>query len=134
MGKALLLVALVTLVACSDDAVAPPPGSAVFVIDVEGELFRVRIDDTATVTEARGLIVSGQARNINGDMARGTGGFNAGYSWHLRPHTVDFVDLTIELCDGMPSYVEEHVDYYVDTVKRYCPWGARVVSEVNTSQ
>ena len=132
--SALALITGVAMAACSDDATAPPPGSAVFIIDVEGEQFRVRIDDTATVTAARGLIASGQAKNISGDIARGTGGFNAAYSWHLRPHSIEFVDLTIELCDGMPSYVEEHVDYYVDTVKRYCPWGARVISEVSTAQ
>jgi hypothetical protein len=41
------------------------------VIDVEGEQFRVRIDDSSTVTQARGLITSGAAANINGDIARG---------------------------------------------------------------
>jgi hypothetical protein len=36
-------------------------------------------------------------------------------------------DVTTEVCDGRPSYVEEHIDEYVTTVKRYCPWGARLV-------
>ena len=77
------------------------------------------------------VIGSGQAINVNGEIERGHGGFNTGYSWHLDPATVEFVDLTIEVCDGMPSFVEENVDYFVDTVKQYCPWGAKVVSEVN---
>jgi hypothetical protein len=127
------MLAAVTLVACDDEA-AGPVESATFVIAVENEQFRVRIEDPAAVAEARSLITSGMAKNISGEILRGANGINSGYSWHLKPSSVEFADMTIELCDGMPSYVEENVDYYVDTVKRYCPWGARVMSEVGTPQ
>jgi hypothetical protein len=36
------------------------------------------------------------------------------------------VEVAIELCDGRPSYVEENVGEYVETINRYCPWGAKV--------
>jgi hypothetical protein len=36
-------------------------------------------------------------------------------------------EAAIELCDGLPSYVEENVDEFVDGVGRYCPWAARLV-------
>ena len=130
---AVAMLAAVTLAACEDEA-SGPSDAATFVIAVENEQFRVRIEDQAAIAEARSLISSGQTKNISGDIRRGNGGINTGYSWHLRPASVEFADMTIELCDGMPSYVEENVDYYVDTVKRYCPWGARVVSEVGTQQ
>lgn len=128
------MLAAVTLAACAEDDGTGPPGAATFVIAVENEQFRVRIDDPAAVAEARALMASGLSKNISGDILRGNGGVNSGYSWHLKPATVAFADVTVELCDGMPSYVEENVDYYVDTVKRYCPWGARVVSEVGTQR
>ena len=130
---AIAIIAAGSLAAC-DDAASSPNNAATFVVQVEDEQFRVRIEDAATIAQARALIANGQQKNVNGEIARGSGGFNTGYSWHLRPGTVAFADVTIELCDGMPSYVEENVDYYVDTVKQYCPWGARIVSEVGTQQ
>jgi hypothetical protein len=131
---AVAMLAAVALAACDEDDATGPDDAATFVIAVENEQFRVRIEDQAAIAEARSLITSGLSKNISGDILRGNGGINSGYSWHLKPASVEFADLTIELCDGMPSYVEENVDYYVDTVKRYCPWGAKVVSEVGTQQ
>ena len=128
------MLAAVSLAACGDDDASGPADAATFVIAVENEQFRVRIDDPAAIAEARMLIANGHAKNISGEILRGAAGINTGYSWHLKPSSVEFADVTIELCDGMPSYVEQNVGYYVDTVKRYCPWGARVVSEVSTLQ
>jgi hypothetical protein len=128
-----MMIASAAVVACND-SVNEPVGSAEFVVQVVDEQFRVRVEDPAEITRARALIASGASTNINGQILRGTGGFNAGYSWHLKPSSVEFVDLTIELCDGMPSYVEENVDYYVDTVKQYCPWGIKVLGEVPAQQ
>lgn len=116
--------------ACADETTAPVGESGrVFVIQVVAEQFRVRIDDSVVVAQARALLASGQATTMNGEIARGHGGFNNGYSWHLRSATVEFMDATIEVCDGLPSFVEEHVDYFVDTVQHYCPWGVLVISE-----
>jgi hypothetical protein len=36
-------------------------------------------------------------------------------------------EVAIEVCDGLPSYVEENVDEFVDRVGRYCPWAAQLV-------
>jgi hypothetical protein len=129
---AVAVMAAVVLPGCEEDATSPNEAAGTFVVQVVDEQFRVRIDDGPTAAQARALISNGRSINVNGEIERGNGGFNAGYSWHLDPTTVEFVDVTIELCDGMPSYVEANVDYYVDTVKQYCPWGAKVVSEVNT--
>ncbi|MEO3993764.1 MAG: hypothetical protein QN229_05640 [Desulfurococcaceae archaeon TW002] len=41
----------------------------------------------------------------------GDGGFNKSWGWHLDPDTVEVADVTIELCDGMPSFVESELDY-----------------------
>lgn len=125
--------AAAALAACEDEA-SGPANSATFVVQVANEQFRVRIENAAAIAEARTLLSSGQPKNVNGEIARGNGGFNSGYSWHLRPSTVEFADVTMELCDGMPSYVEANVDYYVDSVRRYCPWGARVINEVGRQQ
>lgn len=33
----------------------------------------------------------------------------------------------IELCDGLPSDVESNLDYWVDTVRYFCPWSGKIV-------
>lgn len=33
-----------------------------------------------------------------------------------------------EFCDARPSYIEAHLDAWLDTVVRFCPWAARLVS------
>lgn len=130
MGRYLVAaIAGFALTACDDDPAEPQTGP-VFVIEAAGQNFRVMITDAAVAAQARQLIGSTQSININGEIARGNGGFNTGYRWHLKPNTVEFADMTIEVCDGEPSFVEENVDYFVDTVKRYCPWGIKVKSEV----
>jgi hypothetical protein len=68
---------------------------------------------------------------ITGDLATGDGGFNSPWSWHIEPGTVEVADLAIELCDGRPSMVEADVDYWINTVGRFCPWSARVISRLN---
>ncbi|MEM1665102.1 MAG: hypothetical protein QXQ31_04010 [Zestosphaera sp.] len=60
---------------------------------------------------------------------RGDGGFNKPWSWHLDPDTVEVADATIELCDGMPSFVESELEYWLNVVKRYCPWNTKVIAE-----
>jgi len=46
---------------------------------------------------------------------------NATYHWHLDPQDVSMAEVAIELCDALPSYVEENVDEFVERVGRYCP-------------
>ncbi|HET9441612.1 MAG TPA: hypothetical protein VFO52_15655 [Longimicrobiales bacterium] len=125
-----LLLAVLGASACDESALTYPDDGALFIVAVENEQFRVRVFDAGEIAQGRALITSGANINVNGRILRGDGGINTGYGWHLHPETVEFVDATIELCDGMPSYVQAHIGYYVDTVKQYCPWGARVVSEV----
>lgn len=67
---------------------------------------------------------------VSGTLARGDGGFNTGWSWHWIPASVHAADPAIEVCDGRPSFVEEDLDYWVDTVGQFCPWGATVIQRL----
>ncbi len=59
----------------------------------------------------------------NGRVVRGDPEVNVGYSWHIDPASLEFVDATIEVCDGRPSDVEQGLI----TSDRYCPWSAKVI-------
>jgi phospholipase/carboxylesterase len=42
----------------------------------------------------------------HGRVVRGGPDVNVGYSWHIDPASVEFVEMTTEVCDGRPSDVE----------------------------
>ena len=126
-----LCVAALCLAGC--DTSAPP--SALYQVEVatgDGpERFRLALATDAQVAAADTALAAGRVGVVHGTLARGDGGFNDGYAWHLVPESVTFPDLAIEVCDGRPrSDVEADVDYWVDTVGAYCPWGARLVARV----
>jgi hypothetical protein len=41
---------------------------------------------------------------------------------------MSFAELAIELCDGCPAHIEADKPYWLETVREYCPWSARVVA------
>ena len=112
-----------------------PTEGAVFTIracataeDPDGQTFRVLIREPAVINEAESLIGVGPGRILSGNLRAGDGDFNAPWSWHHDPETVGFSDLTIELCDGCPQFVEDDLDYWLDVVGQYCPWSTEVVA------
>ena len=118
---------LVLAVSACTDSAAPDQG-ALFRVTVSGESFSVSILDEAVISEAeRRMREQDGAGIVIGTLVRGDGGFNMPWSWHILPNTVQVADFTIALCDGRPSMVEADLDYWVDTVKQFCPWGGRLV-------
>ena len=85
-----------------------------------GERFRVLLTDPADIDVANRLVVGEDAPSIpNGLVVRETG-VNDGWTWSLDPNDFEFADVTIEVCDGIPSDVEAGLV----TSERYCPWSA----------
>jgi hypothetical protein len=127
--RRLLAVALLSvsaaLAACSND-VNEPEDVALFTVQVSGEQFKVKAEGASAIAALEARRLSGQVGVISGILVRGNGGFNSTWGWHLEPATVTAPDLAIELCDGRPSMVQADLDYWVDTVKQFCPWGAKV--------
>ena len=122
---------VLALAACSED-VSGPEYEAVYEVEVNGERFRVALQTPAQIAKADSLLASGVEQNLHGTLKRGNGGFNMTYSWHLEPATVAWPDLSMEVCDGRPnSEVEAEVDYYIDTIQYYCPWGAKIVAKIS---
>ena len=132
MTRRLLLALLLALAACDTE------GSSLAVYDVEvdtldgPETFHVAVASDSQIADADAALAAGRVGVIHGTLAAGDGGVNDGYSWHLVPETVSFPDVAIEACDGRPrSDVEGDLDYWIDTVGIYCPWGARLTRRVD---
>ncbi|MDP9468572.1 MAG: hypothetical protein M3P32_07540 [Chloroflexota bacterium] len=98
----------------------------VVTFQVGDEQYRIELTDPADIAIARQLLAGDEAPRIpNGLIVRGSdGGVNTGYSWYIDPASLEFADMTTEVCDGLPSYVEDGSltgDYF-------CPWSAEVIA------
>jgi len=98
---------------------------------VEGETFAVWITSPQTIEQVLNLRDGeSQATIPNGPLRKGPGraAHNEPWSWHMDPEETVMAETTIELCDGLPSFVESDIDQWIDVVGRFCPWGAVLVS------
>lgn len=106
---------------------SPPEETGVVVTFrvADSEQFKIRLTDPTDIEVARKLFAGSEAPRIpNGIVIRGSSDINAGYSWHIDPDTVEFADVTTEVCDGLPSDVEKGLI----TSDHYCPWSAEVIA------
>jgi hypothetical protein len=126
--RALAAAALITIgasltSACDDDSPTAPSEGAIVTFRVENETFRVHLTTDEQIRGAELALGNGPAKIPNGRLVTGED-VNDGYSWHLVD--VTFAEVTIELCDGLPSEVQRAGVSFGGG--RYCPWSARVVS------
>jgi hypothetical protein len=92
---------------------------------VVDEQYKIELATPELVAHAEALLAGEPVASIpNGIVVRDDAGPNAPWSWHIDPATLEFADMTIEVCDGLPSHVEDGVV----TSERYCPWSAEIVS------
>jgi hypothetical protein len=126
IGAALVALALA---ACGVPVGSASPGQTAGPVVVtfevaEDERFKALLVEPADIDIVRRLLAGQEAPSIpNGRVIRETG-VNTGYSWSLDPTDIEFADVTVEVCDGLPSDVE------AGTISddRYCPWSAVVVA------
>ena len=92
---------------------------------VVDEFYKIELATPELVAHAEALLAGEQVASIPlGTVVRGDPGPNAPWSWHIDPATLQFAEITIEVCDGLPSYVEDGTV----TSDQYCPWSAEIVS------
>jgi len=103
---------------------SPAPTGVVVTFRVIDQEYRIELTDPADIEIARKLLRGEVAPAIpNGIVVRGDPGVNTGYTWHIDPASLEFADVTTEVCDGLPSDVEANTI----TSDHYCPWQAKVV-------
>lgn len=112
--------ALLLLAGC-----APAHRNPVATFEVAGvETYKIELDTPALVKHAEQLLKGEDVAAIPlGRVVRDSPGVNKPWSWHIDPKTLEFAQITIEVCDGLPSYVEDGTV----TSKDYCPWSAKVI-------
>jgi hypothetical protein len=121
MRRLLLVLPLLLLVGCAPTA----PQNPVAVFEVAGsETYKIELATPELVQHAEDLLAGKPGAAIPlGTVVRDDAGVNAPWSWHIDPASLEFADMTIEVCDGLPSYVEDRTV----TSEQYCPWSAKVI-------
>ena len=93
----------------------------------DGSTFRAVLERAEDIARAEAALeTDGQAGIPSGALAAGDGGINAPHDWHLID--VELADVTIELCDGTATMVDDDLDYWLNTVGSFCPWSATLIA------
>jgi hypothetical protein len=119
----------------SDTPPPAQPASVTFAFRLRGlpasEEFRFSTTSEAFIAQARAQLALPEAqrlRFVSGPIQAGNGGQNLAWGWHFTDASL--VELAIELCDGRPSMVQADLNYWLGTVKSFCPWSSYVHAEV----
>lgn len=132
-AAAIIAVAGAVLIGGCDGSDEPtgPDGATLYEIEVIDETFTIRAEDDSVISALEARLESGEEGVILGTLAEGDGGFNEPWSWHMVAGTIEVPDVATEVCDGKPSLVENNLDYWLNTVQRYCPFSAEVVRRID---
>jgi hypothetical protein len=111
--------AALALAACTSS------GPTVATFEVAGEqTFKIELATPELIQHAKDLMAGSEEGRIPlGVIVRDDPSVNAPWSWHIDPATLEFADITTEVCDGLPEYVEDETL----TSDTYCPWSADVI-------
>ena len=128
-----VLAVLVLLLASCADAVNPVLKDGVLAtFDVNGEFFSVFITNTETIDQLVALWRGESSATIpSGRVVKGGVPYNSPWSWHIDSEDITMAEATVELCDGTPSYLEWHLDEWIETVGYFCPWAAKLILVVD---
>ena len=133
--KGLWLLGIVALAACGSGGSKEPSGGALITFSICGgspagaQTLTIFTTNSNFIDEASRQLATGQIRIPIFDLVDGPGS-DPQWSWHVNAATPVFADAAIEVCDGCPRDVESNKLYWLQNVKRYCPWSA-VVSAVS---
>jgi len=125
--KTLLIIsAVIAALAChSENPTQNPVTGEYFTVQVGSATFVMFATDLATIQFAKDNYFGKNHRFPSGPISTGHGGFNHPWNWHFVPDTVRMVEASIEVCDGTPAYVNDHLSDYLAV--GYCPWSAKVI-------
>jgi len=137
VSLAMIMLALGMLGGCApQEARVRPTAHMVrfeFIHQGHRETFYAETDDPRLIAKVREELkkpLSQRTLHIHGLIARDANGVNDPWHWHYVNGNWGLTEMSMELCDGWPSYVETHLDDWLKKVGSFCPWDSRVVREL----
>jgi hypothetical protein len=143
--------ALCLLLSCSEKERTDPDVVYFLVAEKEaehGDSYILPLKDPLHIAEARQIIAEHQDKIVTAEISKdATDPYPVNrdlvghrtWSWHVSEFS-GFGDMTIEILDGWPTYVEDHYDAWVSTTKgpngkgRIGFWNYTLVREVSAAE
>ncbi|NTV80318.1 MAG: hypothetical protein HGA24_02725 [Candidatus Aminicenantes bacterium] len=117
------------LLACSSPTGPDLENGVLATFRVHTERYSIFITNPQTIEDVIALWNGQSTANIpSGRVRKGRVAYNKPWSWHIDSEDIAMAEATIELCDGVPSYIEAHLDDWIATVGYFCPWSAELVA------
>ena len=109
-------------------ACTPLPSAGVYAtFRVVNDVFYASITNPAGIDQALALWRGqSQAKIPVGQLECGNGTYNCGWTWRMNPASITFAEVTIEVCDATPSYVQNNCPSFPNG--QYCPWSAELIA------
>ncbi len=103
------------------------------------DTFVIQLTDPARIKEARAILAGQQTDRIHvtGIIIPQKADYNPGWSYHLKPDSIHFFEMAIEVCDANMRYVEEHLDEVGGAFlpgNGWCPWASKLIREIPASE
>jgi len=121
------LLAPLAVAAALTSIVPASTGPTVVTFEVAGyadETYKIELATPELIEHVKQIMAGEDVALIpNGLVVRDDPSVNAPWSWHIDPASLNFADVTTEVCDGLPSYVEDGTV----TSPYYCPWVTKVI-------
>jgi hypothetical protein len=101
-----------------------PTNGVLATFKVGNESFRSFITQPTSINDAIALWRNPAARKRIpvGRLVCSPATWNCPWSFHQLPSSVTFAEMAIEVCDGTPSYVNQHCSTFGGGA--FCPWSA----------
>jgi len=99
---------------------------ATFSNDPHNERWSIFIKNTETIKEVYAL-QNGQSRAYipNGLVVKGAVSYNKPWSWHIDSEDIHMAEITAEINDGWPGWVERELENWAG--RYFGPWDCRLV-------
>ena len=113
----------------SDGAACTPlPSAGVYAtFRVVSDVFHAPITNANGIDQAIALWRGQSKANIpTGQLECANGTYNCGWTWRMNPASITFAEITIEVCDATPSYVQNNCASFPNG--QYCPWSAELIA------
>jgi hypothetical protein len=98
------------------------------------QTFIIQLSNPVMIDEARAMLAGQQpAKHLIGQIVKQPAAYNPPWSYHLEPASIQFFNVTIEVCDATILAVEEHLDEACGSFLpgcTWCPWSSRLIEEV----
>ncbi len=99
---------------------------------VPAEAFVVVLTNPSKIEKAKAIVSGREKRlvHVGGIVVKKPVSYNRPWRFHLAPESLDFFEMSAEVCDAMTSYVDIHLEEVGGAflpANRWCPWNSRVI-------